>query len=33
MSKEVIYSQNFDFRQNTMALTKLVPSSGVQNNM
>ena len=34
MCKEVIYSQNSNFRQKTMALTKR-PSSGVrlQNNM
>ena len=34
MCKEVMYSQNWDFRQKTMALTKR-PSSGVrlQNNM
>ena len=34
MCKEVMYSQNSDFRQKTMVLTKR-PSSGVrfQNNM
>ena len=34
MCKEVMYSQNLDFRQSTMALPKR-PSSGVrlQNNM